>query len=222
MGQSTLLSILSGTFKNRKIPLPKKIHGHNNVTPQKIKESIFQIIENRINNVENSIFLDLYSGSGQMGIEAISRGFNHTFFWDISRERVQQIKNWIRQFGGNDISKCHAEFKDGTREFYKFLTDKSNVNEYLKENQEIRQVVIFADPPYGANNKNQYIIDQLLNFYKLNPVLNKTYKILLIIQTNKDDLFHSFHKKLENNYKLSETLQVTGFYEYGRHRIIVI
>ncbi|MDH4263533.1 MAG: RsmD family RNA methyltransferase [Spirochaetia bacterium] len=227
MNHNSFLTVLKGKYKNKKIPVPKKIHGHNNVTPQKIKESIFQIIENKLDNTfepkwGDTLFIDLFSGSGQMGLEAISQGFNHAFFFDISKERIQKLSLWMRQNMIDDHPKGTFEIKDGIREFYKIITGTSSVNRFLEEHKQIKQVVIFADPPYGLNSKRKYLIDNIIDYKTLNPNLEKEYSMLLIIQTCNVDLYRSNHKIIENYPETGAPDYIKGFYEYGRHRILIL
>ena len=58
-------------------------------TLDRVKESIFNIIQNEI---PDSIFLDLFSGSGAIGLEAASRGARKVILCDKSKDAVQIIK----------------------------------------------------------------------------------------------------------------------------------
>ena len=79
------MRIISGKFKGKKINLPK-----DKVTrPLKdlVKESVFNVIKHSNNihiNIEKSIILDLFSGSGSFGLEAISRGAKKCFLLRIT------------------------------------------------------------------------------------------------------------------------------------------
>jgi len=71
------LRVISGFLKGR------EIKGYNLVgtrpTMDRVKESIFGTIQN---NIKDSIVLDLFSGSGSLGIEAISNGAKYCYFID--------------------------------------------------------------------------------------------------------------------------------------------
>ena len=58
-------------------------------TLDRVKESIFNIIQNEI---PGSIFLDLFSGSGAIGLEAVSRGAQKAILCDKSKEAMKIIK----------------------------------------------------------------------------------------------------------------------------------
>ena len=75
------MRIISGKFKGKKINLPKD----KTTRPLRdlVKESLFNVIRhsNKINiNIKNSVILDLFSGSGSFGLEALSRGAKKCLF----------------------------------------------------------------------------------------------------------------------------------------------
>lgn len=81
--------------------------------------------------IKNSIVLDLFSGSGQLGIEALSRGAKHCFFVDISKKaHTIEIKNL-----------------KSTNLFKKATVVLSNGLKFIKKTKE-KFNIIFLDPPY--------------------------------------------------------------------------
>lgn len=76
--------------KCRSMPL-KTLPGRNTrPTTDRIKETLFNIMQTQ---VPGSRFLDLFAGSGAIGIEALSRGAEHCTFVDSSRQAVKIIKD---------------------------------------------------------------------------------------------------------------------------------
>lgn len=73
------MQVISGEYKGRRLKFPKT----KKLRPitQKVKEALFNIIGE---GIEESVFLDLFSGTGQVGIEAVSRGAKLTYFVDIN------------------------------------------------------------------------------------------------------------------------------------------
>ena len=59
-------------------------------TLDRVKESLFNIIQNKI---EDANFLDLFSGSGAIGLEALSRGAKKTIFCDSSKQKIENKIN---------------------------------------------------------------------------------------------------------------------------------
>ena len=122
-------TIIAGKYKGR------KIHNKNlkNVRPTqaKIKKSIFQILE----PIENKVVLDLYSGTGSIGLEFLSRGAKHVVMVEKSRFMANTINDNINKIINEknfDIICCDVN---------KFLNMKFNQTKYD---------IIFADPPYHS------------------------------------------------------------------------
>jgi len=65
-------------------------------TAQKVKEAIFSALQFQ---VPGATMLDLFAGSGQMGIEALSRGASHCVFVDSSRDAIAVIKRNLNRTG---------------------------------------------------------------------------------------------------------------------------
>ena len=77
------MHIISGYKKNKKIITPKRDF---RPTQSKVREALFNIIE-----VKDKIFLDLCSGSGAIGFEALSREAKYCIFIEIDREAIKNI-----------------------------------------------------------------------------------------------------------------------------------
>lgn len=95
-----------------------------------MKESIFNVISDRI---EDSSVLDLFSGTGSLGIESLSRGCRVAYFVDSSRESINLIKyntRFIKDAG------------------MKYRIIRSDVLKYVKSYRGLKWDIIFLDPPY--------------------------------------------------------------------------
>ena len=101
-------------------------------TLDRVKESMFNIIQNKI---EDACVLDLFSGSGALAIEALSRGAKKAYLCDKSKDAVNIIKKNIERTHFNDSA--------------------SIINkDYLKCLEELKDKkfdIIFLDPPYESN-----------------------------------------------------------------------
>lgn len=71
-------------------------------TPERVKEALFSIIQFEI---EGRRVLDLFAGSGQLGIEALSRGAREAVFVDASRESVDVVRKNVESCGFEDCAK---------------------------------------------------------------------------------------------------------------------
>ena len=142
------MKVISGTLKGR------KIEGYNidgtRPTMDRVKESLFGIIQN---NIKDSIVLDLFAGSGQLGIEAISNGAKKAYFIDNNIEVIKVLKQNINNLNIKDKSIIiHSDWK-------KTLNDFSNQN--------IKFDLIFVDPPYDYDVYEK-ILDKVLTLNLLN------------------------------------------------------
>jgi len=100
-------------------------------TTQRVKEAIFSSLENKI-DFSNKTVLDLYAGSGSLGIEAISRGAKKCDFVEKNKDLIKCLKSNLETLGViEEFNLFHSE-----------------VNKFLKTNN-TKYDVIFADPPYG-------------------------------------------------------------------------
>ena len=63
-------------------------------TLDRVKESLFNIIQSKI---RDSIFLDLFAGSGAIGLEAVSRGAKKAILCDSNKQAIQIIKKNIEK-----------------------------------------------------------------------------------------------------------------------------
>jgi len=132
------MRISSGIFKGRKIgekKLFEKKHGKDDLrpTPAKVREAIFDILRGEL---EGSSFLDLYAGTGTMGIEAASRGAGRVIFVESVRSRAEAIQQTVDKIGLAGGSEIHCEKAE------MFLKQASRSGKQYD--------IIFADPPYAS------------------------------------------------------------------------
>lgn len=123
------MHIFSGLYKGRNIQTPKGIK--TRPTSGRLRESLFNICQ----AYENPRFLDLFAGSGAMGLEALSRGASFSTFIDNSRESIRCIQSNIKTLG----AETHTEvFYGDVFELLMKLTKQKNPYD-----------IIYADPPYS-------------------------------------------------------------------------
>ena len=90
------MRIITGDFKGRKIEMPA---GYDiRPTTEKVKEAMFSIIGQ---DIYDAVCVDLFSGTGNLGLEALSRGAEKCWFCDNNRESIRLIKQ--------NIANCKAE-----------------------------------------------------------------------------------------------------------------
>lgn len=124
------MRIIAGRFRGRKLKDLKA----DGVRPtlDRVRENLFNIISQ---DVRDSIFLDLFAGSGAIGFEALSRGAKEVVFSDLSKAVVEHVKTNAKMLG-ESVSVIHADYKSTLLR----LADK-------------RFDIIYLDPPYEFNEK---------------------------------------------------------------------
>lgn len=124
------MRIVAGEFKGRIL----KGIGDLDIRPtsERVREAIFSTIGSR-RNIENSSVLDLYAGSGALGIEALSRGAKSCTFVEKDKKVSAVLKANLEVLG--KLSNC--------------ALDNMPVDSFLKQKQ-ANYDLIFADPPYGS------------------------------------------------------------------------
>lgn len=122
------MRIITGKYRGRKLETP--VGFEVRPTSDKVKESIFNIL---MYDVEESICVDLFAGTGNLGLEALSRGAKQCWFCDNERENISLIRR--------NIEYCRAE-------------DSAILiaGDYMKALKKIDEKVdiFFIDPPYHA------------------------------------------------------------------------
>lgn len=144
------MRIIAGKYKF------KKLHDFNvsstRPTSDRTREALFSILQN---NVKDSVCLDLFAGTGALGLEALSRGASFCYFVE---HNIDIYKIMVKNF-----QECNAD-KNSL---------KALRSDYLKalkgyKNKNIKFDIIFIDPPYKTN-----FAETSINFILDNNLLNE-------------------------------------------------
>ena len=86
------MRIVGGKYKRRMIEFPEEQSKNYETRPTKdrIREALFNALGN---TMEDEVVLDLFAGSGSLGLEAISRGASKAYFVDARKEAIQAIRH---------------------------------------------------------------------------------------------------------------------------------
>lgn len=123
------MRIITGVYRGRKLEAP---YGDDvRPTGDKVKEALFSML---MYHVEDAFCVDLFAGTGNLGLEALSRGARMCVFCDNSRDSIRYIKANIDHCGASQQSRVVAG------DFMKAL-------EHLREPVDL----FFLDPPYGTD-----------------------------------------------------------------------
>lgn len=115
-------------------------------TPDRVKESLFQILSDRLVGAR---VLDLFAGSGALGLECLSRGAREAVFNDASRDSLAVLQKNLR-LAGESVSVYNLDFRA------------------MLQRAEGKFDLIFCDPPY----KEEYL-SEILSLVKERGLLNE-------------------------------------------------
>lgn len=155
------MRVISGSARGIKLNTIES--GETRPTLDRVKESLFNIIQDEI---QEANVLDLFSGSGAIGIEFLSRGANKAYLCDKSPEAVQMIRKNLEKT--RLIQSAVVMNKD----YKKSLEELKKINEKFD--------IVFLDPPYEAN----LAIDATKKIMQLNLLKNQG---KIIIETDQED-----------------------------------
>jgi 16S rRNA (guanine(966)-N(2))-methyltransferase RsmD len=150
------MRIITGTAKGRKLVTPRE--RSLRPTSDRVKESIFNILRGEI---EKRRVLDLFAGTGNLGIEALSRGAKKVVFVEKGRHALRLIQKNLVQFGFEGRSEVLS-------------IDASRAVGVLRQRGETFDV-IFMDPPYEKG-----LIEKTLLKLSFHPVYHRD--SLLVIE----------------------------------------
>ena len=139
------MRVISGKYKGKNL-LGFDVLG-TRPTMDRVKESMFGIIQN---SIKDSICLDLFAGSGSLGIEALSNGARECYFVEKNNEIYDLLEKNLIGVDGNILIK--SDYKDALISFVK---------------KNIKFDIIFLDPPYKL-----CLINDILDFIFMNNLLN--------------------------------------------------
>ena len=130
------MRVITGTARGRKLG---QLQGMDTrPTTDQVKESIFNIIQF---DIEGRRVLDLFAGTGQLGIEALSRGAESAVFVERRKDALQAIRENLEACGFSD----RARVVNG------------DAMSYLKSGEKFD--LIFLDPPYASGLLQQALED---------------------------------------------------------------
>lgn len=168
-----MIRIISGLLKGKNLKLPKG--ADIRPTSDKVRGAIFNILGTTI--IDANV-LDLFSGTGALGIEALSRGAGSVVFVDTDLRCLTVIKDNLQSCGRN------AEIVRG--DVYRIL-DKFHGEKFD---------IIFADPPYDKNLAKNL----LLQLDKYNIIANSSFVVIEHSKRETIEAAPSWQKLRENKY----------------------
>lgn len=142
------MRIIAGLAKNRKLLSPEGMG--TRPTLDRIKQSMFNIIQSR---VAESTVLDMFAGTGSLGLEAVSRGAKECYLIDKGTTTFPILKKNVDNLKFNDICTCLN------------MDSYMALNEFVKKGKVFD--IIFIDPPYMKD-----MIPEAIDIIAKNKLLN--------------------------------------------------
>lgn len=131
------MRVIGGEFRSRRL---KSVPGlETRPTPDRLREALFNVLAPRI---EGAIFLDVYAGTGAVGIEALSRGAKRCLFVEKNRGAVAVIRENLAELG----LESRAEV---------YTSKPAPVLERVNAD------IVFLDPPYEMENEREAVLTAL-------------------------------------------------------------
>lgn len=128
------MRVIAGTHRGRRLHGPRELALRP--TSDRVREALFSILGNRLTNCR---FLDLYAGTGAVGIEAISRGAEHVTSVEWNREVLKLLQQ--------NVKLCHIgqQLEVKAQKVEQFLSRPDQWNGPYD--------IVFADPPYAQSHE---------------------------------------------------------------------
>ncbi len=136
-GEGSKLRIISGKYKGKFIEFFPNTRDLNIIRPTKnfARENLFNSINFRLNWSKTRV-LDLFAGSGSLGIESLSRGAKYVHFLDVDKFNIECILSNIKRFNESNDS---------------YIAQRANSFDWLDSYNGKPFDLVFIDPPFTEN-----------------------------------------------------------------------
>lgn len=179
------MRVIAGRARSLKLKTPEG--ADTRPTTDRIKETLFNMIQGEI---PGCIFIDLFAGSGGIGIEALSRGASHAYFVENGKEAISCIQDNLR----------FTKFTDSATLL------KQEVFSALLMIHEKEADIIFMDPPYQAGYE-----EKVFRILKDQPYV--TENTLLILEAE-------LHREMDFLEELGYVIIKEKMYKTNKHVFI--
>ena len=171
------MRIVGGLYKRRLITYPDDAE-HIRPTKYRIREAIFSAI----GDLTGYTGVDLYSGSGAMGIEGLSRGCKFMTFVDKNKIAIETTKKNISSLG---IRNSEVLYMD----------DETAIKLFIKEKRKFD--ILFLDPPYKYGR-----YEEIISLFIENELLDK--HAIIVIESDQDVAIKEEYYSNRRDYKYGE------------------
>ena len=141
--------IISGKYKGKTLNVPSKITTRSSKTI--VLESFFNTLQF---DIVDANFVEVFSGSGSIGLEALSRGAKKIYFMEKDRDALKILKSNIAL---TDPSSCEVFSGDSF----------SNITEVISKLKKLKEdAYIYIDPPFSVRDGMEDIYDKTIELIK--------------------------------------------------------
>ena len=167
------MKIISGKYKGRVLE-GFDIAG-TRPTMDRVKESLFAMIQSYL---EDATVLDLFAGSGNLGIEALSEGAKEIYLVDKNKKACQVIKRNVNKIGIEASDIFCGDYKSALKKY---------------QEQSIKFDIIFLDPPYQTDlvKKSMEVIEKYELLSKNGIIVAESNTLDKIIYSDKLEIVKS-------------------------------
>jgi 16S rRNA (guanine966-N2)-methyltransferase len=144
------MRVIAGKYRSRRLEAPQGVE--TRPTSDRLRETLFNVVAP---GVENSVWLDLFAGSGAIGIEALSRGARSVYFVESSSSAARTIRKNLHTL----------EIKEGAEVIERDAAAALRV----LDSQSTTCDFIFLDPPYRKLGDYERVLSFLAQSRLLNP-----------------------------------------------------
>jgi 16S rRNA (guanine966-N2)-methyltransferase len=157
------LRVIAGEYRGRRLD---RIEGMDiRPTSDKVKGSLFNILGD---SVIDSAFLDLFGGTGGIGIEALSRGAEHVVFIDTDIKSIKVLKGNLEHLNIIDnVEVLNTDYSTGISKLY---------------NNNKKFDIIFIDPPYSVGLAQNALVE-----IDKHPILAQS-GLIIVEHDSKDEM----------------------------------
>lgn len=157
------MRIIAGEWKSKILNSPKT--DKTRPTLDRVKEALFSML---LPYLQDATVLDLFSGTGNLGIEALSRGAKFAYLNDVNYEAVKVIYSNVQ------LTNYENYVKITKKDYEKCLKS-------LMENK-VKLDIIFLDPPYEAK-----VEENVLNLLSGSNLIHKD--TVIVLESDKEKIF---------------------------------
>ena len=172
------MRIVSGKYRHRLIKYPE-----NNPSIRPTKDMVREGVFSALGDITSKTVLDLFAGSGSMGIEALSRGASHCYFVDHADVAISVVKDNVKALAIDNATIIKKEAEEA-------------ISSFIDNN--IKFDVVILDPPYALDTYIK-IIKDIIDNGLINP------KGVFVVESNGKLSYEGFDFNKVKRYHYGKT-----------------